>query len=401
MVRKPAILASVTLVAVQLVSVLTSCGSSEPSRAPSQPSASTAAPTPASSPAASSTGASAKPAGAGVQAYQRAEDNWAKVLEAARRETDAIVYATNEPGYLAILMQEFNKIDSKIQIKLLRLQGASGTERLKAEQSTKQYIGSGYFGGSQTTRLLDDQGMVQTVDDLPNLYAPGDVWITSPFLDKPHNTLTYAFATYYLVLNTNLVPAGQEPKTWRALGDPQWKDKLVLWEPRNSSFSRSTLALLYTLPNYGPDVVRKIVENSRVSPDSNEMARSVAKGEAAVGMITYSTFQSIKDAPVKTWTPEDGVIAGAAQMVMMKNAPAPNTTRVFFNWMLSKEGQTVLASPGLGAAVMRKDVDEAVPGTSLKGKPLLPGVPLGWDFELKQMNEAGAVFGKWYDELGK
>ncbi len=32
---------------------------------------------------------------------------------------------------------------------------------------------------------------------------------------------------YGLAINTNMIPAGQEPKSWKDLTDPKWKGKII------------------------------------------------------------------------------------------------------------------------------------------------------------------------------
>ena len=57
-------------------------------------------------------------------------------------------------------------------------------------------------------------------------------------------------------------------------------------------------------------------------------------------------------------TPKEGlyVSGGSGNLVILKNAPHPNATKLFVNWVLSKEGQEVY-SKALGQATRRLDVD--------------------------------------------
>ena len=48
--------------------------------------------------------------------------------------------------------------------------------------------------------------------------------------------------------------------------------------------------------------------------------------------------------------------SGSGNVVLLKNAPHPNATKVFVNWLLSKDGQTAVTK-ALGQPTRRLDVD--------------------------------------------
>ena len=50
------------------------------------------------------------------------------------------------------------------------------------------------------------------------------------------------------------------------------------------------------------------------------------------------------------------VSGGSGHLTIVKNPPHPNATKVFVNWLLSKEGQETF-SKALGQATRRLDVD--------------------------------------------
>jgi len=389
--RTLAPLAIAILVVSVMLSALTACSTAGPSASPQSSPAS-------SSPSSPSASASTKVSSPEEQAYQKAQDDFKKVVEAARNEDEAIIYSIFQVDMLDALAKAFNKVDPKIQVKLMRVAGAAANERLKAEQTTKQYIASAYMGGAPVTRWMDDEKITQPLD-VPVLHEPGVKWVISPTFDKPKNTVTITFNKFLLLYNTQLIPAGQEPKTWRDLADPRFKDKLVFWDPRISSTPRALFGALYLDSRYGPDVVRKITENTRVSPDSADAVRVVAKGEAAVTLSTVASYKEVAGAPVKLVNPSDGAMLSPTQIAMVLSAPHPNTVRVFANWILSKEGQQVL---GTGYGVVRGDVDaEEKLGQALPGEQLFPNVPWSAEYESKINGEPIDMVKKWMAELGR
>jgi ABC-type Fe3+ transport system substrate-binding protein len=239
------------------------------------------------------------------------------------------------------------------------------------------------------------------VDDLPELQNPEAKWVRPPLWDKPHETVSLGYANHQLLVNTNLVPPAEEPRTWKELADPKWKDKILIWEPRIPSIGYFLATVLYNNPDYGPDYVRKLLENARITADPTEGPRIVARGEAYVNVgTTWGSYLPVKDGPVKIIAPEDGISGGQLQAVVLRNAPQLNTTKVFLNWMLSREGQTSL-SEGYGAN--RMDIDPVTKEAQVfgTGREFLPNTPPKWDFEMTTMKETGKIIKQWLDELGK
>lgn len=397
--RRPMI-ATLLFVALTLIVVLVAaCSSSSPAASPSaSASASPKASAPAPSSAAPSPSASAKAPSAEEQAYQKAQADWQKVVEAARKEGEAVIYTIFDQTKSLPYMEGFNKLDPKIQVKLVQ-QGATVSQRFQAEASTKQYIGNAYMSGTASTRMIANMGLAQAVEDLPVIFEPGVKWHVPPLFDKPHEPVSFAFTKYHLIYNTNLVKPADEPKTWRDLADPKWKNKFALWDPRLAGYGRQVLTTLYMTPDYGPDLVRKIVDNMVVVPQTNDGALAVAKGEYAMTIGTWSAYLLVKDGPVKQISPTDGAMFSPTQVTVVKNAPQLNVTKVFLNWLLSKEGQAVV---GLGNATIRPDANAAAKETQLMtGEKFFTNVPFTWDFEMNRVDSAAKIIDGWLNDAKK
>jgi len=92
------------------------------------------------------------------------------------------------------------------------------------------------------------------------------------------------------------------------------------------------------------------------------LAESLAKGRVAVtiGLSYYSFLPFLKaGVPIKTLpTLKEGNYGtgGSGNLAIIKAPAHPNSTKVFVNWLLSREGQEVF-SRGLAQATRRLDVD--------------------------------------------
>jgi ABC-type Fe3+ transport system substrate-binding protein len=74
-------------------------------------------------------------------------------------------------------------------------------------------------------------------------------------------------------------------------------------------------------------------------------------------------------APIKVIKPQDGVILIPIGMAVVKNGPHPNAARLFIDWMLSEEGQAVVAQGGDTPA--RAGVHATNPDSDLSGVTVL------------------------------
>ena len=96
--------------------------------------------------------------------------------------------------------------------------------------------------------------------------------------------------------------------------------------------------------------------------DQRQLADSLAKGKIAITIgLSYYTFAPFLKAglPVKPLPDmKEGTYTscGSSATSVVKNSPHPNATKVFINWLLSKEGQE-LYGKAMGQATRRLDVD--------------------------------------------
>jgi iron(III) transport system substrate-binding protein len=94
---------------------------------------------------------------------------------------------------------------------------------------------------------------------------------------------------------------------------------------------------------------------------SSQIADLVAAGENPIGINTYSTTiedLKAKGAPLE-WVPLDPVVAILHPIAITAQAPHPNAARLFVDYVLSKEGMTVLR--GFKRIPSRPDVEPMVP----------------------------------------
>ena len=124
----------------------------------------------------------------------------------------------------------------------------------------------------------------------------------------------------------------------------------------------------------GEDYLKKLVaQNLVVGIDQRLLGESLAKGKVAVviGLTYYSLLPFVTAGlPVKPLSQlKEGTYGtgGSGNVAVIKNPPHPNATKVFVNWLLTKEGQEI-TTKALGQATRRLDVDTQW----LKGLGVIP-----------------------------
>jgi len=169
-----------------------------------------------------------------------------------------------------------------------------------------------------------------------------------------------AFTSDNLWHSTELVKA-EEIRSYDDLLHPKWKGKIAILDPRNPGAGHSTWTFLWMIK--GEEFLKKLVQQDLlVSTNQRLLGEALAKGKISLTIgISYYTLEpflkaglQVKALPV----PKEGTYTsnGSGTVTIVKNPPHPNATKVFINWLLSKEGQETFGA-AIGQATRRLDVD--------------------------------------------
>jgi ABC-type Fe3+ transport system substrate-binding protein len=132
-------------------------------------------------------------------------------------------------------------------------------------------------------------------------------------------------------------------------------------DPRNPGAGHSTWTFFWMIK--GEEYLKKLVQQDLlISTNQRLLGEALAKGKISLTIgISYYTLEPFIKAglPVKALpVPKEGTYTsnGSGTVTIVKNPPHPNATKVFINWLLSKEGQETF-SKAIGQATRRLDVD--------------------------------------------
>lgn len=168
-----------------------------------------------------------------------------------------------------------------------------------------------------------------------------------------------------LIVNTNLVPAAETPRSLGSFIDPRWRGRACLANPLFGTTSMHAAALFETM---GEEKAEEFFEGLRANgvkmlSSNGEVKRRVAAGEYAFGLTdTDDASVAVKEGKPVTMVYPDQDHAGTLLVpnaaVLIANGPNPDGARAFIEFLHSSDAERALAESE--AAQM----------------PLRPGVPV-------------------------
>ena len=147
--------------------------------------------------------------------------------------------------------------------------------------------------------------------------------------------------------NTSLVKKEDEPKRFEDFLDPKWKGKLIA-EARDVELLIGLARHKYKNDEKAVDFLRKLAANNiEFHIGHSELAEFLTAGQAAACVTCYAHHyppRIKKGAPLNYMLTEG--IATITANALAKDAPHPNTAKLFYRWSSSEEGQKAFADGG-------------------------------------------------------
>ena len=278
---------------------------------------------------------------------------WAKVFEAAKKEGTVTLYTFFFTAQAQPSVKAFEQKYPEIKLEFVPLASAVRLERLKTEQRMGNFIADTSDGAGAFQMNLRKEGMLMAVGDLPSLKDAA--WQGLSQTDK-EGYLVFATVIYHSFWsNTTLLKSADEPKTLKDLLDPKWKEKIIQIEPATSSIA-ATLYSGYVRHGRADDEYFRLLgpQFKWATGSTLDAGRALARGEAPLAWGSTSTNNSLilEGATIKPLVLKEGaLLAFGTAFSIVKNAPHPNAARVFFNWLMSQEGQkAIMENQGMKSA---------------------------------------------------
>ncbi|HEY3302825.1 MAG TPA: extracellular solute-binding protein [Candidatus Binatia bacterium] len=298
---------------------------------------------------------------------------WGKIVAAGKKEGKVVVFGPAGADVRDAFTQGLQKKYPEIEVDFSGMQGAQVAPKLLAELSAKQYRTDIVVAG--TTTMIEGLVPVNAIVPLePFLVGPESrdpsKWRAGKFHfsdDAGKYNLFYGTRVQVaFVYNKDTVSPGKI-KSWRDLLNPEWKGKIAMLDPRRAGAGLDLSTFWYTNEKLGlgKSFMKQLFTAQEIffSNEERQILDFVARGRylIAIGPSGTLTFQlKAKGLPLELFggagLQEGGsVTASNGTVSVVRNAPHPNATKVYVDYLLSKEGQTAW-SQASGLASLRSDV---------------------------------------------
>jgi len=291
--------------------------------------------------------------------------DWEKVIDAAKKEGKVTISLPASNEMKKQIEEQFKKRYG-IEVETYTARGSSAVRRMADEfKAGVRYFDLHIGGSSSIVSGMLNEGILDPVEPwlvLPEVKDPKQWWGGHLWVDNAKR-FVYSFQAYLsevIWYNTDLVKAN-EIRSMDDFLNPKWKGRIGYLDPRTPGAGDSTWSFMWQVK--GEDYLKNLVaQDLYLGRDQRLLAESLAKGRVAVmiGLSYYSYLPFLKAGlPVKSLPKlKEGNYGtgGSGNLAIIKGPAHPNSTRVFVNWVLGREGQEV-TSRTLGQATRRLDVD--------------------------------------------
>ena len=307
----------------------------------------------------------------------------ATVEELARAEGKVVFHSSMNTEQVQPLVDAFAKKYPYVKPFFYRANGDHLIQRILTETQAGHYSADTVSSGEFRIQVLKERGLTTYyVPDDSSFYGDG-------FKDPEGHWTSVLTIPSSMAYNTRLVSASAAPKRYEDLLYPKWKGKIGV-NPRYGEWYVSLQRRVGK--EKARDFLKKLsAQEPGLHAPSSLLTQLLGAGEFEVAASVHAhtiARQKEKGAPIDLVFDEP-VITFLHLIALLKNAPHPNAGKLFINFVLSKEGQTLLRERG--AIPARRDVDNKI--FNLKKLRLFPSDPK-WANEYEAaLLEMRAIFG--------
>lgn len=288
--------------------------------------------------------ATAAAAATGVLGAGKAQAASPELVAAAEAEGKVVWYTTMIVNQaVRPLVAAFEKKYPKIKVEFSRA-GSGGTALKIINEHQAGHMQGDVFDGTATFSSVMPAGAVAP-------YTPPSVAAYPAHLKDPGG-YWHALNLYFLTAayNTNMVKPDQVPKTYDDLLDPKWKEQMV-WSvvPEPVAAPGFCGNMLMTKgEKAGMEYLNKLAAQriTNMSSSQRTVLNRVIVGDFPIGLMVFNHHVAIskaKGAPIE-WIRMDPLVNAASLLGLIKGGPHPNAGKLLIDYLLSEEGQKVLAS---------------------------------------------------------
>jgi ABC-type Fe3+ transport system substrate-binding protein len=298
------------------------------------------------------------------------QKKWDQTLAQAKKEGKVVVLGPPGDQIREAITRGFAKAFPDITLEFSGARGGELATRIKAERDAGIYSADILINGTSTANAyfkpMKSLDPIEPALILPEVIDPKK-WRDNRLEFSDRSTrLDLVVSTQNnvpLIYNPGQVKAEEVDELYKLL-DPKWKGKIAVQDPIPSGTGNGVFRWVWHVlgPEKAKDYYRKMrAQAAAVDRDQRRQIEWIAQGKYPVHLAPGTVMYQLEKRGLKF-----GVISafkdygayltpGFGSVMVMNKSPHPSAGKIFLNWLLTKEGQTIF-SKGMGYVSRRVDV---------------------------------------------
>jgi iron(III) transport system substrate-binding protein len=271
-------------------------------------------------------------------------DDRKKLVEAANKEGNVVFYTSMDAGDARSLTQAFQKKYPGIKTDFYRAGREAVFSRFSLEQKAGRFVTDVVSVGEFHILEMKKQGLITR-------YLSPEMQAFAPEFKDPQGYWTCVYLTVaVLAYNTRRVKPDEVPRRYEDLLSPKWKGRMAL----DANEERWVPGLMQTMGRDKTVSYLKALaqQDIYIRRGRSLLTQLLLAGEFDVQIVAYwhEVNRLMRDKAPIGWVGMEPAISGAPQISMVSKAPHPNAARLFIDFVISAEGQGIIAKLGRVAA---------------------------------------------------
>lgn len=259
----------------------------------------------------------------------------ADIIEAAKKEGEMNWYGGGSSEIDENINRGFMKKYPFIQAKKFRIQSQRLLVRFEAESRAGKHTADIVRTTDWYIDIFKKKNLLLKYD------SPERKQIPDEFKDKDGFYTSLYMAVHALAYNPKLVTKNDLPRSYDDLLAPKWKGKLGM---EDAAYVWFVNVLKIKGEKQGIEYMRRLAKQDvSLRSGTSLLANLVAAGELplAIDLYAYDVERTKKAGAPLDWVPFEPTIVHTIAGGINRNAPHPNASKLFMDFLLSEEGQRI------------------------------------------------------------
>ncbi len=274
------------------------------------------------------------------------------------------VYSPHGKRLLEHYEKAFEKENPDVDVRWVALGSNEILERVRAERENSSAGGDVWFGApSELFERAAREGLLDTISPSWKNSVTGDS------RDEGNRWFGTYMTPEVIAYNKTAVPDSAAPDDWKSLGDPKWKDHLIVRDPVASGSMRAIFGAIMQesmqrtqKTDSGWGLLRAIDRNTREYARSpEELLESLERGDGWITMFNMpdiAALQRSKNSPVRIVYPRQGTPVLVDAIALINGSNNRTFATRYIEFVTSKEALRY-AADSLQRIPARNDIPDS------------------------------------------